>query len=224
MILVVCDQGSPEWFAARAGVITASRFSDARAKYAKDYGQAKKGDPKGESHSYARLIAAERISARSLDDTFKTWQMERGTALEPDARALYEAKTGSIAFEGGISLTDDRVFGYSTDGKIMGANAGIEIKVPSACHKVAGIWFEPEPIISEYMDQIQGGMWITGWDWIDLVIYTPWLSSVGRELFVRRILRDEAYIASLEADLLSFSGRVDLIESALRAPIEAIQA
>lgn len=224
-IVINCEQGTDEWKQARAGVITASRFADARSKMKVSRGPKKAGDPTETSDAYARLLATERIYGAPLDDTFETWSMRRGRELEPVARSLYEVRYGRVVMEAGITLTDDRLFGYSTDGEVSGEEGGAEIKAPSATDKVAGVWLDPDPIIAEYIDQCQGGMWINRWKWIDLIVYTPWLASVGRDLFVRRIHRDDDYINALELDLIAFSRRVKAIETALRQPIaEAVAA
>lgn len=178
------------------------------------------GRPSDAALKYAQLLAIERISGEPQDDVFQTWAMRRGQELEPQARELYQARTGYIVDEAGVVLTPDRWFGYSTDGEVYGQPGGVEIKCPAAAEKVAGVWLDPEPVIAEYQDQIDGGMWLMGWQWIDLVVYTPWLASVGRELFIKRIHRDEARIEALERDLARFIRIVNDYEKRLRAPAE----
>ena len=95
-------------------------------------------------------------------------------------------------------LTDDRVFGYSTDG-FVGSEGLIEIKCPSACDKLGAIWTSPQDAESEYIDQINGGLWITGRKWCDLVVFCPWLESV----------RNDDAIERLESSLLKFAGLVE---------------
>lgn len=254
LIRIACQQGTPEWLAARAGACTASRFSLARQKVdglteqqalyvsalqsgktdaealaaagykSKPSGQAVAkalagepvGRPSDAALKYAQLLAIERISGQPQDDTFQTWAMRRGQELEPVARELYQIRTGSIVDEAGVVLTPDRQFGYSTDGQVYGQKGGIEIKCPAAADKVAGVWLDPEPILAEYIDQCDGGMWIEGWEWIDLVVYTPWLQSVGKDLFIHRFHRDENRIEALEADLVSFMRLVNNYEARLR--------
>ena len=105
-------------------------------------------------------------------------------------------------------LTDDRVFGYSTDG-FVGTEGLIEIKCPSACDKLGAIWTSPQDAESEYIDQINGGLWITGRKWCDLVVFCPWLESVGKHLFIKRIFRNDDAIERLESSLLKFAGLVE---------------
>lgn len=258
-IIIECAQGSDAWLQARAGVITASRFRDARSRVgglteqqaayvaalrsgmgereaikAAGYQKAptaraverslageRVDKPSEVALRYAQLLAIERIAGEPLDDTFQTWAMKRGQDLEPVARELYEDRTGAIIEACGLVLTEDRVFGYSTDGMVFGQRGGIEIKCPVAADKVAGVWLDPESVIAEFQDQIDGGMWINSWEWIDLVVYTPWLKSIGKELFVHRIMRDEGRIELLEADLLVFSRLVNEIVGRLKRPAAA---
>lgn len=215
MKILHLQQGSEEWLAARAGVITASRFTDARSKLSRASKNGAAGDMSGTALDYAWTIVMERISGHPLDDTFVTWQMKRGTELEPAARMEYETLTGAFVSESGIALTDDGSFGYSTDG-LVDDDGLVEIKCPAACQKIGAIWSHPETAEAEYIDQMQGGMWITGRQWCDLVVYCPWLESVGKQLFVKRIERNEEYIETLETDLMAFKTLVDKYESILR--------
>ena len=215
-ILINEPQGSQAWLEARAGVITASRFSDARAKLTRATKNGKPGDPAGKAIEYAWQVALERIAGEPVSPAFETWQMRRGSDLEPEARMAYEMDTGLLASEKGLILTDDRAFGYSSDG-LVGDDGLIEIKCPANCQKIGDIWSDPENADAEYIDQIQGGMWITGRQWCDFVMYCPWLEPVGKELFRKRIVRDEAYIGELERDLMAFRRLVDQHEAMLRS-------
>lgn len=211
------EQGSDAWLLARAGVCTASRFGDARAKLSRASKNGVAGDPASSALDYAWAIALERIAGKPVDESFSTWQMKRGTELEPHARLAYELQTGLLASESGIAFTDCGAYAYSTDG-LCGDDGLIEIKCLSAPAKIGAIWSNPEEADAEYIDQIQGGMWVTGRQWCDLVVYCPWLESVGKDLFIKRIKRDDAYIDALEADLSGFSKLVDQYEAVLRAP------
>lgn len=208
MITLHLEQGTEAWLAARAGVITASRFADARSRLTRASKNGKAGDFTGKATEYAWTVAMERIAAKPLDQTFETWQMRRGTELEPEARMAYEMATGHLAGESGIVLTDDHVFGYSSDG-LVADDGLVEIKCPANCQKIGSIWSDPEHAVDEYIDQIQGGLWITGRKWCDFIMYCPWLEPVGKELFVKRVNRDDDYIEALEQDLLAFNEMVN---------------
>lgn len=206
MIVVQCEQGSSEWYQARCGVITASKFGDAVET-------TKKGERTAKSALYAAQVAIERISEKPIDEGFTTWQMKRGVELEPVARLEYEALTGNFATESGVVLTDDRLFGYSTDG-FIGDEGLIEIKSLASAEKIVAMWRDGD--MSDYMHQIQGGLWITGRQWADFVMYCPQLESIGKQIYRRRVPRDEAFIERLEHDLIEFERFVSETEAILR--------
>jgi hypothetical protein len=217
MIVLNYPQGSEDWLRARIGACTASRFSDARGKLTKASKNGNAGDPNADAIKYAALIAMETIAREPLDDTFVTFAMRRGRELEPYARAVYEKRVGAWVEEVSLILTDDERFGYSADGFVDGEGL-VEIKCPASCDKLVNVWQSPGTAHLEYIDQINGGLWITGRKWCDLVIYCPWLAPVGKDLFVKRIHRDEEAIEALEADLTGFMRLVDANLATLRAP------
>lgn len=206
MIYVECEQGTPEWHAARCGVITASKFRDATETTAK-------GLPTSKRRLYAAQVAVERISKEPCGEVFNSWQMKRGQEIEPDARMAYEGATKNMATESGVVLTDDRLFGYSTDG-FVGQDGMIEIKSLVGAEIVIEMWDKED--MSEYMHQMQGGMWITGRKWCDFVMYCPQLASVGKSLFLRRVMRDDKFIDEMVLELADFEKSVSRNESILR--------
>ncbi len=169
-------------------------------------------EPSDTALRYAADIAIERISEMPYGEPPKTWLLERGHELEDRARIAYEARTGFLVEETGVVLTDDRKFGYSTDG--MPEDGLIEIKCPIDSVKIANMWKTGD--VSEYMHQMQGGMWITGRKWCDFIMYVPDLECVGKHLFVKRIERDEAFIDAMVERLLKFDRLVQEFESLFR--------
>lgn len=162
---------------------------------------------------YAADLSIERISTKPHGEPVKTWVMERGHVMEDAARRQYEARTGSFVTEAGICLTDDEVFGYSTDG-LVDDDGLIEIKAPIDSVKILTMLATGDT--SEYDHQIQGGMWITGRKWCDFIMYVPDLATVGKDLFVKRIFRDEGFITGMVASLVEFDGLVASNEAVLR--------
>lgn len=205
MIIVDCEQGTPEWFAARVGSITASRCKDACDRL-------KNGDPSAKALGYAAQVAMEIVCGVSCDDTYVNFAMRRGTELEPMARRVYEERTGNLLQRSGIALTDDRRFGYSTDG-FVDEDGAIEIKCPLSPLVVVSMWRDGG--LDEYTHQIQMGLWLTGRKWIDFVMFDPRLKPAGKELYLRRVQRDENFIEDMELKLLDFSRIVDANVSAL---------
>lgn len=201
MIIIECQQGTPEWLNARAGVITASMFSDAISVLSRASGSKKAGDPTGASDKYACDLAIERISKKPYGAPVKAWTLERGHELEELARIQYETTTGEFVTESGLVLTDDRVFGYSTDG-LVGTDGFIEVKAPVDSLKIEAMLLTDDT--SEYEHQIQGGFWITGRDWCDFLMPVPDLDF----LYKKRIFRDDDFIDDMVEKLLKFADRV----------------
>jgi len=218
MILIQCTQGSQEWLAARAGVITASMFKVARERLKSG---PNKGEPTQAARKYAFKLAIERISGQPLDEGFETWQMKRGHELEPMARARHEEEAGVIVVPAGFVTTEDACFGASADG-LIGEDGGAEYKCLVSPESLMPVLLEND--LAEYTDQIQGCMWITGRTWWHYGLYCPALASVGMDLYWRRIERDEEYIEALEDDLIEFRSLVMLYESKLRKQAQRFSA
>jgi hypothetical protein len=203
MIIVNCEQGSPEWHQERAGAITASNFKLVRERLKSG---PDKGDYKKEAHDYAFRLAVERLSQAPLNgNQFEPYEMRRGRELEPEARMRHEEQVGELVEQAGIVLTDDRKFGGSADG-LIGSKGGSEYKCFLAPEKLRSIVLDAD--FSDVEDQIQGCMWLTGREWWHFVLYCPPLASVGKDLVIHERERDNEYIEVLEADLLAFDGLV----------------
>lgn len=163
---------------------------------------------------YAADLMMEQISGKPYGQPARSWILDRGHEMEFAARMRYEARTGSFVTEAGLCLTDDEVFGYSTDG-LVDQDGLIEIKAPVDSLKVMAMWETGD--VSEYVHQMQGGMWITGRKWCDFIMYVPDLANVGKDLFIKRIHRDDAFIDAMVADLNRFAKMVDTYKALIRA-------
>lgn len=199
MIYINCEQGTPEWHRGRCGVTTASMFRVA-TEFKRD------GSRTEAALLYAAQLAIERATGDISEEGYTSWQMERGKEKEPRGRMTYEARTGNCVTEGGICLTDDRLFGYSTDG-FVDDDGLIEIKSLVSAKGIVDILRDGD--LSEYMHQMQGGLWLTGRKWCDFIMYCPQLKSIGKELYYRRVKRNEAFIEKLESDLVNFNRLVE---------------
>ena len=206
-ILTSFEQGSPEWKQARAGKVTASRAKDARDKL-------KSGAASGKQIAYACQVALERLSGQPADATFENWQMREGHVQEPIARAAYERRTGNLVDEVGAFATDDDLFLYSPDGLIDGDGL-LEVKTLFSPERIMTIVGNGD--VSDFIDQCMFGLWLTGRQWIDLVVWVPSLEH----LTIKRIDRDEDYIEAMETDLMAFSRMVKQYETTLRDAIAA---
>lgn len=201
MKFIGAAQGTPAWHAARCGKVTASRFEEAISVMSKNSTLRKVGEPTAVAERYAADLSIERLSGQPFGEPPKAWVLERGHEMEFAARMKYEVRFKSFVTEAGICLTDDEIFGYSTDG-LVEADGLIEIKAPIDSAKILAMWQTRD--LSEYMHQMQGGMWITGRQWCDFLMYVPDLASVGKDLFVQRVPRDDAFIDEMVARLAKF--------------------
>lgn len=243
--IIECEQGSIEWHAIRAGVITASMFSTAISTVStldekqrayvdailagKDEVEARavagyKAPPRAqvvadaiagkptiapstESQVYCDVLAFERIDGKPYGDTYQTQAMRRGNEEEMWARARYEELYDVEIVETGIAITEDGKFGYSTDGARRGERSGIEIKTPSSPAKLRELVKSLD--LSEYEHQVQGGMWIRGWEFVDNIIWMPQLKNVRNEILVKRVYRNDEFIDDMVEKLLEFDARVE---------------
>ena len=221
MKFIECPQGTADWFAARCGKITASCFADAISRCTRKSGARDVGDPTAVAERYAADLAIERISREPHGEPPKSWVLERGHEMEAAARRIYEGRTGAFVTEAGICVTDDGIFGYSTDG-LVDADGLIEIKAPIDSAKIMTMWATGDT--SEYNHQMQGGMWITGRKYCDFIMYVPALAVVGKDLFVKRVWRDDDFIDAMVERLAGFNAVVQANVSILRAGAELLEA
>lgn len=179
--------------------------------------RALRGEPVGDwsdkAKNYAFRVAVERISGEPLDEGFETWAMARGHELEPDARFEHEAQSGLVVQRAGFVLTEDRLFGASADG-FIGDDEGAEYKCLVSPDRLRQVLIDGD--ISEYVDQVQGCMWITGRKRWHFGMYCPALASIGKQLYLQAVERDDDYIESMEMELLRFASLVDEFEATLR--------
>ena len=186
-----CGQRSDEWFAVRLGIPSASKF---------DRIVTGKGDPSKQAQAYLYELAAERIS-RHAENGFTSAAMERGIELEEEARLVYAMLYESPVREVGFCLSDDGRYGCSPDG-LVGEDGQVELKCPMGKTHVEYLMKGTLP--TDYVQQVQGGLFVTGRDWCDFVSYYQ-----GLPLFVLRIGPDQEFHEALRRELTAFCDRLD---------------
>lgn len=190
----MADQRSPEWFAARAGKITGSKFADAVAR------NKKTGEPLKAFYDLAWQLVVERMTGAPIEGP-SGYALQWGTDVEPAAREAYELYTGNSVEESDFIVHPKYDFaGCSPDGIVNGGQKGLEMKCPkdSRIHLDRFITGVPD----EYVPQIQGGMWVTGMDEWDFVSYDPRM-PISHSLLVITVKRDDDYIKKLEESILA---------------------
>ena len=189
-------QGTTAWLMERVGYITASRFKDV-LDIRKD------GKPGASRLRYLSEIVCERLTGQPTEH-FVNAAMKWGTEHEPVARAAYCAATKNGVTAVGFLKHPTLKAGASPDG-IVDLEGGIEIKCPTSPVHLATLL---DGMSEDHLPQVQGAMWITGYDWWDFVSFDPRMPENLR-LHVQRVKRDDAYIAMLEEKIKAFSDEAD---------------
>lgn len=211
MKIIDCAQGSPEWFAARAGRVTASRVSDLMAKTKSGWGASRA--------NYMAELVAERLTG-TVAEGFTNAAMKHGTETEPQARAAYQFFADAEVTEVGFVIhpTID-LSGCSPDG-LVGSAGMVEIKCPNTATHIETLLGGSIP--EKYIRQMQWQMACTGRKWCDFVSFDPRLPT-RMQLFVQRLPMDPGN--EIELAVIDFLKEVEAKVSALTAKYgEAIAA
>jgi len=190
------EQRTEEWFTARLGKVTASRVNDVMAKTKTGYSASR--------DSYMTQLVLERITQTKAEG-FTSQAMQWGIEQEPFARAAYEAAQGVMVEEVGFMPhpTIDMA-GASPDG-LVGDDGMVEIKCPESKGMLETLLTQKVP--AKYFAQMQFQMACTGRKWTDYVVFDPRMPAKA-QLFVKRVDRDDKYIAEIEAEIVKFLAEV----------------
>lgn len=190
-------QGSPEWYAYRAGKVTASRIADLMARTQKGWSTSRK--------HYADKLVAERITGRPMPQR-SVASLDRRLELEPEARVAYEFYSDNTVREVGF-IEHPRIpnAGCSPDG-LIDDDGGLELK---CCDSAAHIEMLTTGVIDKgYILQCDFGMACTGRKWWDFGSYDPTMPE-DLKLYVQRIYRNDERIAAIESAVIEFLAEVD---------------
>lgn len=190
------EQGSPEWFALRLGIPTASMFKVLMAKT----------DTKAGRTTYLYKLAGERLTGEPMEN-FSNAAMEDGKEKEPLLRNHYafvrdvEVQTVGFIRNGKCGASPDALIG--DDGLLEIKRAAPHILIPL---------LEKGTFPNEHFAQCQGGLMVSKRKWCDLVVGHP---KMPKQLIIRTE-RDEGYIADLR-------NAVDLFDLDLRRLVERLK-
>lgn len=198
MQIIDCEQGSPEWLAARAGIPTASEFHTVMAV-------GKQGGKSLTRVAYLNKLAGEILTGEPMP-TYTNADMERGKVMEDEARDLYAFMHGIEPQRVGFIRNGNA--GASPD-SLIGDKGGLEIKSAAAHVQIGRLLDGVLP--SEHKAQVYGNLWISEREWWDFASYCPKLP-----LFVIRVYRDEDYIAKI-------ANEVELFNTELQQTVEFIR-
>jgi hypothetical protein len=180
------EQGTPEWLRARMGIPTASEFGTVMAK----------GEGKTR-RTYMLKLLGERLTGEP-SESYSNGHMERGKEMEAEARDMYVFMQDVECQQVGFIRNVDR--GASPD-SLVGPNGGCEIKTKLPHLQLDVLLRDRLP--PEHVAQCQGFLWVAEREWVDFVSYWPKLP-----LFVKRVFRDEEYIANLAHEVKVFNSEL----------------
>ena len=192
--LISSEQGSPEWFQAKLGVISASNIKNVLAK---------KGS-ETRSGYISELVA--QIATGEMPE-LNARALEWGKGQEENARSAYEFATETTVNQVGFIYGKDRRVGCSPDG-IIGEIKGVEIKCPYTS-KVHVDFIAMEKIKPEYLQQVQFSMWVTGFEEWDFCSYDPRFKK--QLLKIHTIKRDVEMMERFDNEVPAFIEEMDAI-------------
>lgn len=199
--IIDCDQRSPLWLKARAGLITGTAAADLLAKPLKSG-----GEPACKRDLRTRLVVERLTGEPAEDNGYVNADMRRGTELEPDAFAAYEAQTGELVQRFGFLQHLTLPIGCSPDG-IMGDFEGVlELKVPRSATHLR--YWKSGGIPPEHEAQCVHNLLVTGARYLDFVSYDPRFPEPLR-LYRARLERDDKVLKSYELAITLFWKEVE---------------
>ena len=171
------EQNTDEWFALRAGKVTASSLNKVMANYGKAFGEPAK--------KYAVDIAVQQLTGSTSGGGYTNEHMDRGNEEEPLAIMAYEAEYFCEVTNGGFF--DCGEYGTSPDG-LVGDNGLIEVK--SAIPSIHYARIAKQSFDSAYKWQLVGHLKFAEREWVDFISYCSTFPE-DKKLYVHRSYRDD---------------------------------
>lgn len=211
MILVDCEQLSPEWWEAKRGIPSASDFDKIVTP--------KKMELSEQADGYICELIAGIIYPSPNYFTVRgrpvSQAMQDGIDNEPAARKWYELQKNVDCRRVGFCTTDDGRLGCSPDG-LVGEDGGIEIKAPELKTQLKYLLDGTLP--NDYKMQVHGSLIVTGRKWWDFFSYCP-----PAPPFLIRVTPNEV-TKKLEEGLKQFLVRYDAIMQTLGVKLPQLEA
>jgi putative phage-type endonuclease len=198
MKIIDCEQCSPEWFKVRAGIPTSSEFSKIICC---------DGKPSKQREKYMWRLVGERLGG-IVEESFQSFAMMRGKEKEDEAKKFYTFTREPIQSVG-FCLSDCGRFGASTDG-LIGDKGVFELKCPEMATHVGYLLAEPK-IPTEYYQQTQGELFVTGREYVEFLSYYP-----GLKPFLVRERPDDVFQKALKRELELFCEELEELTNKLK--------
>lgn len=184
-IIETCEQGGAEWHKMRLGKVTASRMKDVLSK-------GRGAAPSKTAETYTMELLAEKLTGEAKP-FFENDAMKWGTETEPQARAMYELKSGNTVKEVAFIIKDESI-GVSPDG-LIGDDGMLEIKCPTTITQIKRAL--TDNYSKDYYEQIQMQLWVAERQWCDFLSFDPRL-DIDAGYLLQRVERDEEFISDMK--------------------------
>lgn len=201
MKIITCDQRSPEWYAVRCGIPTASEFGNIIT--------AKRGEYAAAADTYINQLIDEMMRPAADRSWGSNRHTDRGNDLEPEARDLYAFERDLVPDQVGFILNDAGTLGCSPD-SLIDPDGGLEVKCPDGPTHVK--WVRAGGVPDEHKAQVHGSLIITGRAWWDFLSYCP-----GYPRLLVRVEPDD-YTAKLRGHLDRFLHELAIARSTFKFP------
>lgn len=180
------EQLSDKWYQAKAGIPSASSFDKIVTTI---------GAPSKQAVKYMYRLAGETLTGMA-SETYNNWAMERGIELEAEAIEFFELVHDTKVERVAMCYHDERKDrSCSPDGLMF--EEGLEVKCPIMSTHIEYLIAGKLP--TTYFQQVQGSMYITGFNHWWFLSYYP-----GLPPFMTRVERNEGFITALAKELDSF--------------------
>jgi predicted phage-related endonuclease len=208
--VVDCEQRSPEWFAARVGLLTAT---DAAAMLStKKRGGAE--EPVGKWRLRVRMAREGLYGTPSRRAHFESEAMRLGRENEAEGLGAYEAETGELVQTVGFLRHETLPIGCSPDGIVGAWEGGLELKSPE--EHTHWQYVEDGKLPNEYVAQVTHSLFVTGLPWWDFCSYCPDFGD-GVRLFRVRVSRADVDLDAYALALQLFLSEVEREQDKMRA-------
>lgn len=200
------EQRSPEWYAARLGLLTGSCANDMLATIKSG------GEAAGRRNLRVRLML-ERVTGKSQEPEFTSDDMQVGIDRETEARGFYEVESGSFVSTVGFLRHTDLMAGCSPDGVIGDFDGLLSVKCPKPATHLE--YVKSGQIPTEYLRQTTHEMWISGAQWTDFVSFNPDFPDALRIKLVR--------VEAKALDLIGYDKAVRAFLAEVDREVEAVR-
>lgn len=186
------EQRSPEWYAARAGKVTASRIAELMARTRSGWGASRQ--------NYMAELIVERLTGQPAD-SYQSAAMRWGIETEPQARDAYAFFADADVVQVGLVDHPRIAMSAASPDGLIGSDGLVEFKCPLTATHIDTLLSGMIP--EKYVLQMQWQMACAERQWCDFVSFDPRMPEYLR-YFCQRVPRNTKLIENLESEVALF--------------------